>query len=322
VQAITYTRYGTPEELHLEELPRPVPEDDAVLIRVHAASINSWDQDLLRGRPFLTRLAGGGLRAPRKPILGADVAGTVEAVGRDVTSFQPGDEVFGDISGAGWGGFAEYVAPRANVLAKKPPGLTFEDAAALPQAGVLALQGLRAGHIEAGKHVLFNGAGGGVGTLGIQIARSLGTEVAGIDRAEKLDLLRSLGADPAIDFTTEDVTTRDERYDLVLDVMASRSFRDWRRVLRPGGRYVMVGGTTPRILETVTAGSLVSLFGSRRYRLLMHRPNARDLAELGGIAERGELSPVIDRTVPLAEVPEAMRYFATGQVRGKIVVTV
>jgi len=253
VKAIVYTKYGPPDVLELKEVEKPTPKDNEVLIKVHAASVNSWDWDLLRGTPFLNRL--GGLLKPKYKILGADIAGRVEAVGRNVKRFQPGDEVFGDLSECGWGGFAEYVCARENALALKPASMTFEEVAAVPQAAVMALQGLRdKGQIQPGQKVLINGAGGGVGTFAVQIAKSFGAEVTGVDSTRKLDMMRSIGADQVIDYTREDFTKSGQRYDLILDVVAYRSIFDYKRALSPKGIYVFVGGSMAAAFQAVFLG--------------------------------------------------------------------
>ena len=318
---MVYRKYGSPDQLKLEEIPKPIPGDDEVLIRVHTSSVNSWDWDLVRGRPYLARI--GAFRKPKHRILGADVAGDVQAVGRNVTQLQPGDEVFGDISGCGWGGFAEYVCARADVLALKPPSMTFEEAASLPQAGVLALQGLRiGGPIEPGQSVLINGAGGGVGTFAIQIARSFGAEVTGVDSTEKLDTMRSTGADHVIDYTQADFTRSGRQHDLVLDVAAFRSVFDCARALSPNGTYVIVGGSTARIAQAMAMKPLISVFRSKKVSLLLHRPDKKDLDSLIELVEAGDLVPVIDRQYALRELPEAIRYLGDGHTRGKVVITV
>ena len=318
---MVYRKYGSPDQLKLEEIPKPIPGDDEVLIRVHTSCVNSWDWDLVRGRPYLARI--GAFRKPKHSILGADVAGDVQAVGRNVTQLQPGDEVFGDISGCGWGGFAEYVCARADVLALKPPSMTFEEAASLPQAGVLALQGLRiGGPIEPGQSVLINGAGGGVGTFAIQIARSFGAEVTGVDSTEKLDTMRSTGADHVIDYTQADFTRSGRQHDLVLDVAAFRSVFDCARALSPNGTYVIVGGSTARIAQAMAMKPLISVFRSKKVSLLLHRPDKKDLDSLIELVEAGDLVPVIDRQYALRELPEAIRYLGDGHTRGKVVITV
>jgi NADPH:quinone reductase-like Zn-dependent oxidoreductase len=321
MKAIVCTKYGSPDVLQLKEVAKPIPEDNEVLVEVHAASVNDWDWGLLRGKPFLNRLLFGLLK-PKIKILGCDIAGRVEAVGRNVKQFQPGDEVFGDISGCGWGGFAEYVCARENALALKPASMTFEEAAAVPQAAVLALQGLRdKGQIQPGQKALINGAGGGVGTFAVQIAKSFGAEVTGVDSTRKLDMVRSIGADQVIDYTQEDFTQSGQRYDLILDVAAYHSIFDYKRALSPRGIYVMVGGSTARIFQSMFLGPLISMTGSKKMGILMHKPN-KDLAFMKELFEAGKVVPVIDGRYPLSEVPEALRYFGEGHAKGKIVITV
>lgn len=320
MKAAVYHQYGSPDVLHIEEVEKPVPAENEVLVRVHAASVNSWDWDLLRGT-FLTRLLGAPFK-PKYPILGADVAGRVEAVGSGARRFQPGDEVFGDLCASGWGGFAEYVCAREDALAHKPADVTFEQAAATPQAGVMAMQGIHDyGQVQAGQHVLINGAGGGVGTFAIQLAIARGAEVTGVDKPGKLEMMRSIGADHVIDYTRDDFTAGGRRYDLILDNAAYHSVFDYRRSLRPGGTYVVVGGSTSRLLQIALIGSVLSRFGDQKMRILAHQPN-KNLERLGELLNAGELVPVIDRCYSLDEVPEACRYFGTGEVKGKIVITV
>ncbi|MDR6879903.1 NAD(P)-dependent alcohol dehydrogenase [Bacillus sp. 3255] len=321
MKAIVYSKYGTTAELKLQDVERPTPKNDEVLIRVHASSINSWDWDLLRGKPFLVRL--GGLRKPRYPILGADVAGRVVAVGKDVTQLKPGDDVFGDISGCGWGGFAEYVCARENSLTLKPAHMSFEEIAAVPQAAVLALQGLRKkGLLQSGMKVLINGAGGGVGTFAVQIAKSFGAEVTGVDKARKLDILRSLGADHVIDYMTEDFTRNGLCYDLILDVAGYRSIWDYKRALSPSGTYVMIGGSMSRIVQVMLLGPLISMCGSKKMGILAHKPDRRDQEYMKKLFESGQVVPVIDRHYPLGEVREALQFFGEGLPLGKIVIRV
>ncbi|MFC1970104.1 NAD(P)-dependent alcohol dehydrogenase [Chloroflexota bacterium] len=320
MKAIVCTKYGPPDVLQLIEVAKPVPKDNEVLVKVHAASINSWDWELLRGKPFMNRLIFG-LPKPKIKILGADMAGRVEAVGKNVKQFQPDDEVFGDISGCGWGGFAEYVCARENAVALKPASVTFEEAAAVPQAALLALQGLRdKGQIQPGQKVLINGAGGGAGTFAVQIAKSFGAEVTGVDSTRKLDMVRSIGADRAIDYTQEDFTKNEQRYDLILDVAAHHSIFDYRRALSPKGIYVMVGGSSARIFQVMFLGPWISMTGSKKMGLLMHKPN-KGLAFMKELLEAGKVLPVIDRRYPLSEVAEALRYFGEGHARGKVVIT-
>ncbi len=321
MKAMVYTKYGTTDGLKLQEVEKPIPKDNEVLIKIHAASINSWDWDLLRGIPFLVRLEG--LLKPKYQILGADIAGRVEAVGRGVKQFVPGDEVFGDISGCSWGGFAQYVCARESALTLKPASMTFEVAAAIPQAAVLALQGLRdKGKIQKGQKVLINGAGGGVGTFAVQIAKSIGAEVIGVDSTRKLDMLLSIGADQVIDYTQDDFTQNGERYDLILDVAGYRSIFDYKRALRPNGTYVMVGGSMNRIFQIMFLGPLISKFGSKKMGILMHKPNHNDQNFIKELFEAGKVVPVIDRRYSLSQVPEALRYFGEGHPKGKVVISV
>ncbi len=321
MKAMTFTQYGSPDFLELKDVQKPAPKDDEVLINIRAASINSWDWELMLGTPFVNRLMFGLLRPKKVQILGADVAGRVEAVGEKVTQFQPGDEVFGDLSGCGWGGFAEYVSTRENALSLMPGGVTFDEAAALPQAGLLALQGLRdAGGVQPGQRILINGAGGGVGSFAIQMAKTFGAEVTGVDSAIKLDIMSSLGAKHVIDYTKADFTKSEQTYDFILDVAAHHSFFDYKRVLNPGGIYVMVGGAASPIYQALLLGPLISRMGSRKMGILMHKPN-KDMALLKKLVEDGKVSPVIGRCYPLSKVADALKYFGEGKAQGKIVIT-
>ena len=322
MKAIVYHTYGAPNVLKLDDVERPVPNMHEVLIKVHATSVNSWDWDLLRGKPFIVRLAGGGIRKPQLPILGADVAGTVEAVGKNVKQFKPGDAVLGDLSASGWGGFAEYVSAPETALTLKPSGVTFEAAAALPQAGVMALQGIRDyRNLQHGEKVLINGAAGGVGTYAIQLAKLFGAEVTAVDRKDKLDFLTSIGADHVIDYAKEDFTQNGQHYDLILDVAATRSIRDYRRALLPGGIYLMIGGATSTIFQFMVFSSIVSWVGERKLRILIHKPN-KDLAFLAGLVQDGKLKSIIDRRYSLVEVPEALQRLGDGNSRGKIIIRI
>jgi len=321
MKAIVFTQYGSPDGLELKEIPKPTPRDDELLIRIHASSINSWDWEFLNGTPFVNRLMFGLLK-PKvgKQRLGADIAGTVEAVGGRVTRFQPGDEVFGDLW-ANWGGFAEFACANEASMELKPASSTFAEAAAVPQAGVLALQGLRkAGQIQPGQKVLINGAGGGVGTFAIQLAKLAGAEVTGVDALHKLDVIRSVGADHVIDYTQDDFTKAGERYDLIIDCQNFRSMIDNRRALEPGGTYAMIGGSIARVYQLWFL-SLIALLTSedRELCLVAEGPN-KGLADLKELMEVGKLVPVIDSTYRLNEVPEALRYFGAGRHKGKIVI--
>jgi len=318
MKAIIFTKYGTPDVLELKEVDKPIPKDDEVLIKVYAVSINDWDWGLLQG-DFMNRLLFGLLK-PKKQILGSDVAGRIEAVGKNVEKFQPGDEVFGDLSGE-WGGFAEYVCARENTLALKPAGMTFEEAAAIPQAAMLAVQGLRdKGQIQRGQKLLINGAGGGVGTFAVQIAKLFGVEVTGVDSSGKLDMLRSMGFDHVIDYTQEDFTKNGQCYDLILDVKTNRSIFDCTRALSPNGIYVTVGGSMVRIFQALFLGPLISMISKKNIRIVALKQN-KDLAYMNELFEAGKVKPVIDGPYKLSEVPEAMRYFGEGKHKGKIVIT-
>jgi NADPH:quinone reductase-like Zn-dependent oxidoreductase len=318
MKAVVWTGYGPPDVLRLQDLERPTPKEDEVLVKVHAASINSWDRELLDGKASLN--LGGRLKPPHK-VLGCDVAGTVEEVGRNVTRFRPGDEVFGDVSQDGWGGFAEFVRARETSLSLKRSSLSFEQAAAIPQAASLALQSLRdKGKVRSGQRVLINGAGGGVGTFAVQMAKSFGAEVTGVDKGEKLDMLLSIGADHVVDCSKEDFTRNGKEYDLIVDVVSHRSVFDYKRALSPHGICVLIGGSGSAILSSLFLGSWA--IGNRKVSLLLYKPDPQDLVLISDMVEAGKVLPVIDRRYPLSEVAEAFRYYAEGNVKGKIVITV
>jgi len=322
MNAVVYTKYGSPDVLQLKEVEKPIPKDDEVLIKVHAASINSWDWDMLSGRPLEYRLLSGILKPKKTNILGCDIAGRIEAVGRNIKQFHRGDDVFGDLSEGSWGGFAEYVCARESELALKPASMTFEEAAATPQAGLLALQGLcDKREIRPGQRILINGAGGGVGTFAIQIAKSFGAEVTGVDSTGKLGMMSYLGTDYVIDYTQEDFTKNGKVYDLILDVKTDRSIFYYRRALSDNGIYVTVGGRSGRILQLVFIGSLISMTGSKKLTLIMHKPN-KDLDTIKELFESGKIKPVVDRCFPLSETAEAFQYFGEGHFKGKVVITV
>ncbi len=313
--------YGGLEVLKIAELPVPHPGPDQVLVRVRAASINEWDQGLMRGTPLVNRTSG--LRRPRRRTLGSDIAGVVEAVGSSVTRFGPGDAVFGDLSGCGFGAFAQYACAAESALTAKPGFLTFEEAAAVPQAGGLAMAGLeKGGPLRPGQRVLMNGGGGGVGTFAIQIAKASGVEVTGVDAPAKLDLMRDLGADRVIDFTAEDFTRSGEQYDLILDVVCHRSIADYRRALRPGGSCGVIGGGTGRLVGAAALGQALRLSEGRRVGLVMYRANRPDAMDsLVRLIGEGSVKPVIDRLFPLEEGRDAMGYYLRGAFAGKIVIT-
>ena len=323
MKAIVYEEYGPPQVLQLREVEKPTPKDDQVLIKVHAAAVNYGDWAILRGKPFVVRLMSGGLLKPKHTILGADIAGRVEAVGRNVKQFQPGDEVFGDISASGFGGFAEYVSVPENALALKPANISFEEAAAVPMAGVVALQGLRdEGKIQPGQKVLIVGASGGNGTFAVQIAKSFGAEVTGVCSTRNVDMVRSIGADHVIDYTREDFTQSGQRYDLILAAGGYRSIFDYRRALSPKGTYVMAGGAMAQVYEAMILGPFISMAGSKKMGNLAAMPNQDDLVFVKELLEAGKVVPVIDRRYPLSEVAEALRYYGEGHSQGKVVVTV
>ncbi|MCB2205842.1 NAD(P)-dependent alcohol dehydrogenase [bacterium] len=318
MKAVVYDRYGGPEELRVEEVPTPVPKDDEVLLRVHASSVNSWDWDLLCGSPFFIRMWG--LTRPKHRILGFDVAGVVEAVGKDVMQFSPGDAAFGDLTDRNWGGFAEYVNVPSKLLHPKPSALSYEQAASLPQAGLLALQGLRQHReMREGEQLLINGAGGGVGTFAVQIAKSLGVEVTVVDSAEKLDMLRQLGADHVIDYRKENFTEREKRYDRVLDVIAQHGLGAYSRVLRPGGVYSMVGGRTSSLISVGLFGWTRRFSGGRFLGVMPHVPN-KGLQELTDMVVEGKVTPIIGSRYPLTRLSDAMREIGEGRVIGKIAI--
>ena len=322
MKAVVYTKYGSPDVLQLKEVEKPTPKDNEVLIRIHAASANAADWHLLRGDPFLLRL-GYGLLKPNNTILGADIAGRVEAVGNNVTQFQPGDEVFGDISGCGLGGFAEYVSVPEHAVISKPASMTFEEAAAVPMAAVTALQGLRdKGQIQPGQKVLIHGASGGVGTFAVQIAKAFRAEVTAVCSTRKVDLVRSIGADHVIDYTHEDFTKNGQRYDLILAANGNRSMFEYKRALAPKGRYVVTGGSMAQLFQAMLLGPLLSTAGRQKMGNVLARPNQKDLACMKELLEAGKVIPVIDRCYPLSETAEAIRYLEAGHARGKVVITV
>ena len=323
MKAIVYAKYGPPNVLQLKDVEKPAPEDDEVLIKVHATSLNAADWHLLRGKPFLIRLMGFGILKPKNNILGADIAGRVESVGRKVKQFQPGDDVFGDLSGCGWGGLAEYVCAREDALALKSANISFEEAAAVPMAAVTALQGLRdKGRIQPGQKVLINGASGGVGTFAVQIAKSFGAEVTAVCSTRNLDMARSLGADHLIDYTQEDFTHTGQRYDLILAANGYHSIFDYKRSLSPGGIYIMTGGAGAQMFQAMVLGPWISMTGSKTIGTVMARSNQKDLAFMKELLEAGKVVPVIDKRYPFNEAAEALRYLGEKHARGKVVIMI
>lgn len=323
MRAIVYRKYGSPDVLELQEVAKPVPKDDEVLVRVHAASVNPLDWHLLRGMPYIVRPTAGWLK-PKRNIPGVDVAGVVEAVGRNVTQFQPGDEVFGEKSRA----CAEYVCGPENLFVRKPANLTFEQAAAVPVGAVTALQALRdKGRVQPGQKVLVNGASGGVGTFAVQLAKFFETDVTGVCSTPNVELVRSLGADHVIDYTREDFTRSRQRYDLIIDNVGNHSLKALRRVLTATGTLVVVGidpskGNWIAPLARILGAQLLSRFGSRKLGFMLTDMKREDLLFLKELIEAGKVTPVIDRRYPLSEVPDAIRYLETMRARGKVVITV
>ena len=320
MKAIIFPKYGSPDVLQLKEVEKPTPKDNEVLIKVHAASANPLDWHRMRGEPFLARMGEGFLK-PKNPKLGADIAGRVEAVGSNVTEFQPGDEVFGSV---GAGGFAEYVCAREKYFVLKPGNLSFEEAAAAPVVGFTALQGLRdTGQIQAGQKVLINGASGGVGTFAVQIAKSFGAEVTAVCSARNLDMARSIGADHVIDYAKEDFTQGSQRYDLIFAVNGFHPLSAYQRALSPRGIYICTGGTMPQILQAMLLGSVMSRKNGKMMGFMgIAKYNQKDLVCIRELLETGKVVPVIEKSYPLCEIPMAMRYIAEGHARGKIVVQI
>jgi NADPH:quinone reductase-like Zn-dependent oxidoreductase len=317
VKAVVHTEYGPPDVLQIKEVAKPTPTDDEVLIKVAAASVNRSDWENLIGKPLYARI--GGLLKPRHQILGSDIAGRVEMAGKNIRQFHPGDEVFGHIL-TYTGGFAEYVCVPEKALALKPASLTFEEAAAIPEAALIALRGIRdKGQVQPGQKVLINGAGGGAGMFAVQLAKLYGAEVTGVDHTEKLDFLRSLGADHVIDYTQEDFTKNGNQYDLILDIVAYRSVFAYRRALRPKGSYFAVGGSVATMFQILLLGPWMR---SKNIRVLAVDANPKDLVFLAELCEAGKVVPLIDRRYPLREVALALRYLGEGHVKGKVVITV
>jgi NADPH:quinone reductase-like Zn-dependent oxidoreductase len=323
MKAVLRTTYGLPEVLQFKEVEKPTPKDDEVLVRIHAASVNAYDWHLLTADIFLVRFMGGGLLRPNNAIPGVDIAGQIEAVGSHAKHFRQGDEVFGDISASGKGGFAEYVSVPEKVMAIKPSNLTFEEAAAVPMAAITALQGLRdQGQIHSGQKVLIQGASGGVGTFAVQIAKSFGAEVTAVCSSRNVDQARSLGADHVIDYSKEDFTRSGRQYDLIFAANGYHPLSAYRLALTPQGRYVMAGGTMAQIFQAMLLGSWMSRTGGKKMGGVSARPNQEDLIYMKGLLEAGKVVPVIDRLYPLSETAEALRYLGEGHARGKIVITV
>jgi NADPH:quinone reductase-like Zn-dependent oxidoreductase len=320
MKAVVYTRYGPPGVLRVTNVATPVPKDNEVLVRVAAVSLNRSDWETLRGKPLYSRI--GGPFRPRHHILGSDIAGRVQAAGRRVTLFRPGQDVFGDIL-RHMGGFAQYVSVPEGTLAPMPAGMTYAEAAALPQAGAIALQGIRdQGQVQRGQKVLVNGAGGGSGMYAIQLAKLHGAEVTGVDNAEKLEFMRSLGADHVIDYTREDFTAKGRAYDLILDLAAYRRAFAYQASMMPGGRYLYVGGSVTALLQALLAGPLIGRAEGKKIRLLAVRLGVEHLAPMVELCQAGKITTVIDRRYPLSETPAALQYLGEGHAKGKVVIVV
>jgi NADPH:quinone reductase-like Zn-dependent oxidoreductase len=318
MKAFIYKKYGSPDVLQLIEIPKPVPTDDEILVKILAVSINGSDREGLIGKPLYARM--GGLSGNN--ILGSDIAGIVEAVGKNNTEFQVGDEVFGEIPGY-HGGFAEYICLSGKTLMKKPTDMSFEEAAAIPQGGVIALNGIvKKGQVQAGQKVLINGAGGSGGTFAVQLAKHHGAEVTGVDNASKLDFLRSLGADHVMDYTRENFTKSGERFDLILDLIAHRSAFAYARALNPNGTYYFTGGSVGTLFQILFFGSLIRRLTSKNVRMLMVPQNREDLISITELIQDGKIRTIIDKTYSFDEIPEAMRYVSDGHAKGKVVITV
>lgn len=323
MKAVVYTEYGSADVLHLIEVDKPIPADNEVLVKIHAASVNAADWRMMRADPFLVRLYAGLFKPAKFRILGADIAGRVEAVGKNVRQFQPGDEVYGDVFASGFGGFAEYKCARESELVLKPVNLSFEEAAAVPLAALTALHGLRdKGQIQPGQKVLINGASGGVGTFAVQLAKLFEAEVTAVCSAGKADMARALGADHVIDYTQENFTRSGRQYDLILAVNGNRSIFDYKRALSPRGIYVMAGGKPIQLFQALLLGPWLSMFGKQKMGALTSTPNQTDLLYMKELLEAGKIKPVIDRRYPLSKVPEAIRYVEDGHAKGKVVITV
>lgn len=323
MKAMVYYRYGNADVFRLEDVEKPSPQPHEVLVKIYSASINSWDWDLVQGKPFITRLAINGLFRPKNKIIGSDFAGKVEAVGEHVHNIQVGDNVFGDISESGFGAFAEYAAVPPHLLTVKPEEMTFPQAAAIPQAGLMALNGIRQfGEINKGQSVLINGAGGGVGCFAVQIAKHLGAEVTGVDSGEKLEMIRSIGADHVIDYRKDDYTQAGIKYDYILDTVAYHHPRDYMEVLKNNGNFVMVGGSLFTVFKIMIQGKGILKRTGKHLILLMHQVQRDDLEILKDYFLRGIITPVIHNTYHLEELPEPLNEIKEGKVKGKAIINI
>jgi len=320
MKAIVHNKYGPPEVLQLKEVEKPTPKENEVLVKVIATAVNDYDWSMVRGKPYLYRLMFGIIK-PKRKITGMELAGVIEALGTNATSFKVGNEVYGDISGYGFGSFAEYICINEKALKLKPGEMSFEQAASIPHASMLAVQALiDIGKVQKGEKILINGAGGGFGTFGLQIAKLFSTQVTGVDTGDKLEMMKSIGFDHIIDYRKEDFTKNGQRYVLILDAKTNRSTFNYLRSLSPNGRYVTVGGTTSRLLQAFFLGPIIHRFSKKNIRIVALKPN-KDLDYINELFEEGKINPVIDGPYKLSEVPEAIRYFGEGKHKGKVVIT-
>ena len=319
MKAVVFEKYGGPEVLKLKDIPKPQPGEGEVLVRMKAASINDWDWQALRGIPLANRTSFGLFRPSRIKVLGCDIAGIVESVGPGVSRFREGDEVFGDISGGKWGGFGEYTTAAEIYLAVKPQSISFEQAAAIPQAGVIALQSLQIpGPVRKGEHILINGAGGGSGSFTIMMAKSMGAVVTGVDNKHKQEFMLSIGADHALDYMKTDYTAQGVEYDRIIDHVLNRPLSHLRRAMKPGGSGLVVGGKTGPIIKTFAFGKL----GKKKLSMLLLKPNPKDLETVVKMVENGVVTPAIDKVYPLERTGEGMKYFGEGLHRGKVIIKI
>jgi NADPH:quinone reductase-like Zn-dependent oxidoreductase len=322
VKAVVCKQYGSPDVLELTEVEKPIPKDNEVLVKIHASSLNFGNLVLLKGEPFLARFAFG-LFKPKFMIPGGDLAGTVEAVGIDVKQFKAGDEVFGDLATSGWGAFAEYAAVPERALAIKPSNITFEEAAAVPMAGVTALQALRdKALIKSGQKVLIHGASGGVGLFAVQLAKSFGAEVTALCSTRNIDIVKSIGADYVIDYKEEDFSKTPLKYDLILGVNGNQPLSSYKRALNPNGIFVHVGGSESQMFQTMIQGPIISKTGNKKFNSFLQRPNQKDLQYIKELIEANKVKPVIDRLYHLNDIREAYEYFAEGHSQGKVVISI
>ena len=322
MKAIIHSKYGSTKNLKLEEVEKPKPKANEVLVKIYASSVNSWDWDLVQGRPIIYRLIFG-LFKPKFKIIGCDIAGRIESLGANTQQFKVGDDVFGDVSGCGFGAFAEYVCVPENLLAIKPSNATFEQAAAMPQGAILALQSLQhKKDIKPEHHILINGAGGSMGPFALQMAKLYGAKVTCVDSSQKLEMLRSLRADHVIDYTKVDFTKSGQQYDLIIEPVANRSIFKYKRALNKNGVYIVAGGKVRRIFQTLFIGSLISMITDKKMKILMHKPNQKDLNVLKNLFEEGKLKSIIDKTYPFNEIPDAIQYYGEGKAVGKVVIKI